>query len=647
MPLTREVRIAQKEMREEEGDLIVDLAFASEEPYQRWWGVEVLTCRSDAVNLKRLNDGASLLFNHNWDEIRGVHIQDTVRCDADNVLRGKVRITSATEKGRETIAMVKSGILSKTSIGYLINKIVEETTSKTGEKISRMLDGAQFMKVLERSNQNAYGDIGHFTRALDESFGAFERVALAADSEPVYRVIDWEPLENSLVTVPADPTVGVGRAADAKPSTPKPPLATPIKEIRIMSEAAVLEAPNLEAEKQKSVKETRESISQILAIGKQYGFSDLAAQAVQEQKTVEQFNAMLVEKMATKPTPTAEVGLTAGETKRYSVLRAMKAAADRDWKGAGFEQEVHQAILKRASLSEAPNNGFYVPVEVQKRDLSAATPSAGGFLVATDNIASSFIDLLRNVSVLSKMGATMLTGLQGNVTIPRQVGSGTAFWLANEVTSITEGQQTLGQLALSPKNVGAYTEISRQLMLQSNPSADALVMGDLAKVLALAIDLAGLSGTGASGQPTGIANTAGIGSVLGTALAYAGIVEFQTDVASSNALVGNCGYVSTPAVAGLLKSRQRFTSTDTPLWQGNILDGQIEGFKAMTSLQMAAASMLFGDFSQVVIGEWGMLEIAVNPFANFTAAITGVRAIQTCDIGVRIPGAFSLATTIT
>jgi HK97 family phage major capsid protein len=240
----------------------------------------------------------------------------------------------------------------------------------------------------------------------------------------------------------------------------------------------------------------------------------------------------------------------------------------------------------------------------------------------------------------------MLSGLQGNVTIPKQTAGGTAYWLTNEATAITESQQTLGQLSMTPKNVGAYTEISRQLMQQSSPAADMLVMNDLSRVLALAIDLAALEGSGASGQPTGISNTASIGAVTGTTIAYSGILEFQTDVAAANALAANCAYVTTPAVAALLAARQRFTSTDTPLWQGNVLDGTVSGFRAMSTNQVTAASMIFGDFSQVVIGEWGMLELALNPYANFTAAISGVRAIQTVDVGIRYAGAFARATSI-
>jgi HK97 family phage major capsid protein len=267
--------------------------------------------------------------------------------------------------------------------------------------------------------------------------------------------------------------------------------------------------------------------------------------------------------------------------------------------------------------------------------------------VATNLLASSFIELLRARSVVAGLGATMLPGLVGNVAVPKQTGAATAYWLTNEATAITESQQTVGQMALTPKTVGAYTELSRLLMLQSTPAADQMVLNDFNKQITLAIDLAALEGSGASGQPTGIANTAGIGSVTGTSLDYADILEFQSDVATGNALTTGSAYVTTPAVAALLMARQRFSSTDTPLWVGGMLDGQMSGFRATTTTQVTAASMVFGDFEQVVIGEWGMFELALNPYASFAAGITGIRAMQSVDVGIRQAAAFSRATSIT
>lgn len=343
------------------------------------------------------------------------------------------------------------------------------------------------------------------------------------------------------------------------------------------------------------------------------------------------------------------LGLSTAEIDRYSILRAINAVANQDWKNAGFERETHLAMQRVHGESEREGS-FYIPTDLlATRDLTAGSGTGGGYLVGTDNLGGSFIDQLRNRMVCAQMGATIMPGLHGNITVPKQTGANTAYWLATEATAITEGNMTLGQLSMTPKNVGAYQEISRQLMLQSSPAADMLVMNDLAKVVALAIDSAAISGTGASGQPFGITNTAGIGGVVGTSLAYAGILEFQTDVASSNALIAGdkVGYVTTPSVAALLSARQRFTSTDTPLWEGTMYEGRMAGCKAMSTAQMAAGTMLFGDWSQLIIGEWGVLEIAVNPYTNFQAGIIGVRAIQTVDVGVRVPGAFSLATSIT
>jgi HK97 family phage major capsid protein len=281
-----------------------------------------------------------------------------------------------------------------------------------------------------------------------------------------------------------------------------------------------------------------------------------------------------------------------------------------------------------------------------RRDLTVATAGAGGFLVGTENIG--FIEMLRNRSVAFRMGARRLSGLQGSVTVPRQSAAATAVWLANEASTATESQQTFVQMALAPKNVGAYTELSRQLLLQSSPGAEGIVTDDLAQVVATAADLGVLEGSGAGGQPTGISGTAGIGSVTGTSLAAGGVLEFQSDVAGANVTPMRPGYVTTPAVAALLMVRPELPTTGTTrLWTGNIWDGALFGIPAMSSNQLTAASAIFGDWQEVVVGEWGVLEVEVNPYANFQAGIIGVRAMYSMDVGVRRPFAFSRATSIT
>ena len=532
---------------------------------------------------------------------------------------------------------VVDGIRTLVSVGYEINEIqeVEPTPLPDGTyQVKRSLTAAQF----ETEMRAKHGD------SCNRDGLAAARAMDANTSVPTFLVTRWTPFEASLVAIPADVTVGVGRAsAPAAPVTA--PSITPTE--KPMSDTKIIDNGAEERARVAAIRDVAKAFAK-------YNVGDLALEYIGEQKSLAEFQSAVMARMQSSHTANAAgadgaLGLSEKEAQRYSVFRAISALSDPTGGAlaqAGFELEVHRAMEKKLGRS-AEKNRILVPYEVQKRDMTVGTSSAGGYLVGTQN--TSFIEVARARSVAMRMGATSLSGLTGNITIPKQTGAATAYWLANEGTATTESQQTLGQLALSPKNVGAYTEISRQLMLQSSPSAESMVMTDLAAVVGLAIDAGVLSGSGSSGQPTGITNTGSIGSVTGTSLAYAGILEFQTDVASGNNLfnAGAAGYVTTPAVAALVMARQRFSSTDTPLWVGNVYDGTMSGFKAMSSTQVASATMIFGDWSQVVVGEWGVLELEVNPYANFAAGIVGVRAIATIDVGVRYAGSFSVASSIT
>ena len=583
----------------------VELAFASETPYERWWGVEILDCSSKSMRLQRIKSGAPLLCDHNTRDQIGVI--ESVQIGADKVARAVVRFGKSA-RAEEWFQDVIDGIRSSVSVGYEIHSA----------------------KLVETK-----------------------------DGVDTYRVDDWEPYEVSIVSVPADTSVGVGRAAGEE-SPVIPPNTNRSKESPAMQTAPEASpapaAPAIQSQDTAARDAAQRKLTaELLAIGdahERFNGRQLAREAIERGDTNTEalrshiMNAMTAAQKGT--TPAANLDLSRGETQRFSVLKAIRALVDKDWSGAGFERECHLEILKRTGLNAAVHGGFYMPADIQRRDLTVGTTTAGGNLVGTNLQPQSFIDLLRARSVCAGLGMTMLTGLVGNVTIPKLTGAATAYWLANEATAITESQQTFGQLALSPKTLGVYTEISRLLMMQSTPAVEALVMEDFARVMALGIDLAVLEGSGSSGQPTGISLTAGIGSVSGSSLALAGVTEFQTDLATGNALTPNCGFVTTPAVAGLLAQRARISSTDSvTLWRGSVLEGTVEGYRARTTTQITAATMTFGDFAQAVLAEWGMLEIALNPFANFGAAISGIRAIQSVDVGIRQAAAFSRATSIT
>lgn len=652
-----------------------EFALSSEQPVERWYGIEILDHRAASVNLERLADGRHpLLVNHDVDNQVGV----VRRAWLDEQER-KVRVAakfSRSSKGQEIKQDVEDDIRTLVSVGYMIDEVVEQKRGQDGTPIERTLAG----DVFEREMRQRHGE--NFQRILTSS----ER---AKDEIPVYKITRWTPFEASIVSVPADTSVGKGRSLDLSITTEVGTVSLSADINQAEASAATRRASMSEEKKETAtvavVDETKEKMDEIKAkrgleveaerkraienLSKANRIADSVRDAWIEQgysleAVSKDLLTILEERGKTNPQPASKIGMSRSDAEKFSLARAIRACAAKSWqKDAPYELEVTRTVAQKLG-KVADDNRFCVPFEVLerqhnvmeieqmrqvlglgRRDLTVATAGAGGYLVETANVG--FIDILRNRSVAFRMGARRLSGLQGNVTVPRQSAAATAVWLANEASTLTESQQTFVQLSLSPKSVGAYTEISRQLLLQSSPGAEGIVSSDLSRVVAIAADLAVLNGSGASGQPTGIIGTAGIGSVTGTSLAYAGILEFQTDVAGSNVTPASGGYVTTPAVAALMMQRVKFTSTASPLWEGNVWDGSMSGFAAMSSNQMPSANMLFGDWSEVVVGEWGVLEIEVNPYANFQAGIVGVRAIYSMDVAVQRPFAFSLATSIT
>jgi len=356
-------------------------------------------------------------------------------------------------------------------------------------------------------------------------------------------------------------------------------------------------------------------------------------------------------KPALKPAPEdPRIGMSENEVRQYSLVRAIRAAATGDWSQAGLEREASEAVAKH--LRREPN-GFFVPWDfMERRDLVKGTPSAGGDLVATELMAQSFIDMLRNRLALRQAGITILSGLVGDLAIPRQTGGATTYWVA-ESGSPTESQQAVDQVALSPKTVGAYTDYSRKLLKQSSIDVEMFVRNDLAAQIALAIDQAGLHGSGASNEPTGIANVTGIGLVsIGTdggAPTWQHIVQLETEVAQDNADVGRLAYVTNAKVRGKLKVTEKASGTAQFVWGEG--PTPLNGYRAIVSNQVRSdltkgvgtnlSAIFFGNWADLVLGMWGALDILVDPYTGGTSGTVRVIALQDVDFAVRHPESFA------
>jgi HK97 family phage major capsid protein/HK97 family phage prohead protease len=556
-----------------------EFPFSSEYPVARYFGNEILSHESKAADLSRLNDGAPLLFNHNPDRVIGV----VERAYIDgNKRRGYARVRfSRNSFAQEILSDVKDGVLRNVSFGYSIDKMEER--------------------------------------------GSGDFVATA-----------WSPYEISVVSVPADPGVGIGRSFEDDNAASAAPTPDPIPSMENTTpDLAVVRAEAAEAE--------RARISDITSLCTKHGMEDLGRQMVESGRSIDEARAAVLDKLnipqETVTMQAADIGLSEKESRSFSFLRAINYLSnptDRSAReAAAFEIEASEAAAAKLGRQ---SRGITIPQDVLRRDLNVGTASAGGNLVATELDAGSFIDLLRNASALDQAGATVLTGLTGNVAIPRQSGAATAYWVA-ESGSPTESQQNVDQVSLVPRTVAAYTDFSRRLMIQSSIDVENMVRSDLASVIALKIDAAGLYGTGSNSEPLGLKNTTGIGTedFAAAAPTFAEVVALESDVATANALLGTPVYLMNAAMRGNLKTTKKDAGSGIFIME----NGEVNGYRGVLSNQVASGDLWFGNFADLIIGYFSGLDLMVDPYTHSTSGTVRVVAMQDCDIAIRHPESFS------
>jgi len=565
-------------------DRRVVFSFASETPIERYFGMEVLNMDGDSMDLSRLNDGAPLLFQHDSDKIVGVVERAYIKNK-----RGYAEVKMANnDLGREMQELIKDGILRNVSFGYRINAM--ETDNST---------------------------------------------------DPItYRATSYQPFEISLVTVPADQSVGIGRTLTISECSTTASAVTnpPLSESTPVEPTFDLEAIRAEAAQAKA-----KELSEMIALGNRTKNSDMAQEFIANSRGLEELRTALLEKMSISATPVqnnaADIGLSHEETRSFSFLRAINYLAnpaDRSAReAAGFEIAASEAAAAKLGRQ---SRGITIPQEVLRRDLSVGVATAGGNVVATELDTASFIDLLRNASALDQAGATVLTGLVGNVAIPRQSGAATAYWVA-ESGAPSESQQTIDQVSLTPKTVAAFTDYSRRLMLQSSIDVENMVRRDLAAVLGLKIDSAGLYGTGSNSEPLGLKLISGIGTedFAADAPTFAEVVALESDVATANALLGSPVYLMNATMRGNLKTTKKDAGSGIFLME----NGEVNGYRGVLSNQVASGDLWFGNFADMLIGYWSGLDIMVDPYTNSTSGTVRVIAMQDVDVAIRHPESFS------
>ncbi|HWX49665.1 MAG TPA: phage major capsid protein [Roseomonas sp.] len=342
------------------------------------------------------------------------------------------------------------------------------------------------------------------------------------------------------------------------------------------------------------------------------------------------------------------------EIARVGMLDVVRAAMGGTDHAAGRAREI-SAELERRSGRKAQGMFWHMGQPIERRVLTTAAPAGGpgSNLIATEHRPDLFIDRLRNTTRVRSLGATVLTGLTGNLSIPRRKASITAGWVA-ENTALPNSDPQFEAITLSPKHAGAISEWSRNMILQASPDVEQLARNDMAATLSELLDAAAISGTGANNQPTGILNTAGIGTVAmgtnGSAPTFDKLADLVGLVEDANADGTSMGFLTNTKVrraAAKVKD-----SAGIPLGLDVMFQGQRVAVSNIvpsnltkgTGTNLSAA--IYGNWSDLLIGVWSELDLLVNPFEStaYSKGNVSIRAMMTVDIAVRHPESFAAIT---
>jgi HK97 family phage major capsid protein/HK97 family phage prohead protease len=595
----------------DEGDRRIEMTMSSEEPVERWFGIEILDHGRGSIELDFMESGrAPMLLDH--DTRQQIGVVESVTLDA------KARRLRATARfGKRGLADdvfsdVADGIRGNVSIGYRINEMVMEERNK--------------------------------------------------DKDDTFRAVKWQPMEVSIVSIPADRTVGVDRGepplAETEPPADAGIVETDKREQETMSDktddilvgkdgsrGGVSEEAKAEFTRQRedAVKAAQRDAADITELGAKHNQQEMARNALRDGKTIAEFRGMLLDVIGNKPLESQEIGAGKRDIEEFSMMRLFRALADPQSRSAteaaGLELEMCRTAADMAGRSA---QGTVIPVDVLntwgQRDLNT-TDDAN--IVFDDTRPGSFIEILRNASSVMQAGATRLTGLQGDVKIPKKLTTSSPGWVSTEGSAVGETEPTFGQVPLAPKLVGGFTDVTRQMLQQSSLGMEGLIRSDLAATIALAIDLGALEGSGASGQPTGIKNTSGINAPTAFAAAnptFAEVVAMETAVAEDNALMGNLAYILDANMRGALKTTEKATNTGMFVYE----DGRMNGYSGIMSNQVTSGDLYFGNFSDLLLGFWGGLDILVDPYTASTTGTVRIVAMQTVDAAVRNAVSFAV-----
>ncbi|MEM6602501.1 MAG: phage major capsid protein [Pseudomonadota bacterium] len=576
-----------------------DISFSSDTPYYIWGEYETLGHKDGECNLERLSDKAALLLDHNrWNQIGVVEkawIEDG---------KGRAVVRFSKNPGAEEIYQdVLDGIRTKVSVGYSIQ---------------------EYELIKEK------------------------------DGIPEYRVTKWTPHEISIVSVPADTSVGTDRSYlsdNDKAKTEE----TSMPQKHSPDPTAVKSAtePVPAAPSEVIVNDTSE-VREIFKIAGEMKALDIANEYVQrtgEAANILDFQTELLNQRFkdSKPIETnlisEDIGLTNKERKRFSLMNCIRALKNPGsatvQQAAAFEREVSEAAQQRAGYE---TEGFFIPDDIiGERTLTAA--GEGAKVIDDVLMMGNMIGLLRNNSAILPY-CTFLNGLVGNVTIPKEGSDPNVSWVS-EGQTLGESDVDFGNLKLSPKKVGSLVPVSSDLLRQTSLDIEALIAEKIIIAIALGIDRAAIYGDGIT-EPLGIIGQTGLAVVDFDAdyPTHQEILSMKGKVASANAQASALRFLTNSDMLSVLEGTQKFNGTDGSTVY-NPDAGTIAARTATESNQFDNGDLLYANLRKFIFARWGGIDLMVDPYTGRSVDRIKISAYDRADFGVENIEAFCLGRKVT
>ncbi len=312
----------------------------------------------------------------------------------------------------------------------------------------------------------------------------------------------------------------------------------------------------------------------------------------------------------------------------------------------GIELEMHQEAVKESRDAGRSVAGVGVPAAFlhQRADLQGSVDAAGGYTVGTDT--TGFIPTLKNAMPTMAAGAQMLSGLVGDISIPRLATDSVATW-RTEGGVATESDPTFEAVTMKPHRLTSYTVYSMQLLRQGTPDVTQIVNNTLYYSIANALETAALEGSGTSQVPQGILNASNVndathGSSSATVASWTNIINMEKMVAVDNALAAKMAWIVKSTAAAKLKTTARDSVAGGYIWENDpLLGGTVDGYPAYVTNVFTDDTVIFGNFAELMYGQWGGLDLLINPYSLDTYAQVRVVIAGYFDVALRHGQSFS------